>query len=119
MKNVNLPFVIKLDNNSENIALNVNKSSFNINNENVECDIEICAKQKQGRVKSISILDNIEKKELTQNNDYKMSIYFVKAGDTLWNIAKKFKVCMTDIIKTNNLENPDKLKIGERLYIVR
>ncbi len=119
VKNVNLPFVIKLDNNSENIALNVNKSSFNINNENVECDIEICAKQKQGRVKSISILDNIEKKELTQNNDYKMSIYFVKAGDTLWNIAKKFKVCMTDIIKTNNLENPDKLKIGERLYIVR
>ena len=119
VKSVKIPFGIKFDNSSENIILNVNKSSFNINNENVECDIEISAKQKQGRVKNISILDNIEKQELTQNSDYKMSIYFVKAGDTLWNIAKRFKVCMNDIIKTNNLENPDKLKIGERLYIVR
>lgn len=119
VKTISFPFVVKLESEDENINFDISKSSLNINNENIACDIEIVAKQNQGSKRNISILENIETKERKEENDYKMSIYFVKTGDTIWNIAKKFKVCMKDIIKINNLENPDNLKIGERLYILR
>ena len=48
-----------------------------------------------------------------------MFMYFVKQGDTIWEIAKKFRVCMEDIIKLNSLENPDRINIGDALYIMR
>ena len=48
-----------------------------------------------------------------------MFMYFVKPGDSIWKIAKKFKVCMNDIISINNIENPDKINVGDRLYIMK
>ena len=48
-----------------------------------------------------------------------MVIYFVKQGDTIWNIAKRFRVSMQEIIKLNGLENPDRINIGDVLYIMR
>ena len=46
-----------------------------------------------------------------------MVIYFVKEGDTLWKIAKKFKSTMEEIATVNNIEDVDKLNVGEQLYI--
>ena len=69
-----------------------------------------------------SLVDNTENVEITESSmedDYKMFMYFVKPGDSVWNIAKKFKVCMNDIIDLNKLENPNKLNVGDRLYIMR
>ena len=43
--------------------------------------------------------------------------YIVKKGDTLWNIAKRFKSTVRDIAKVNGIENPDRIDIGEKLYI--
>ena len=60
-----------------------------------------------------------ECKECGDNLDYKMCIYFVKPGDTVWEIAKEFKVSSKNIIAANNLDNPDKIKVGERLYIMK
>ena len=34
-------------------------------------------------------------------------------------ISKRFKVPMDDIIRINGLENPDRINIGDRLYIMR
>ena len=44
-------------------------------------------------------------------------IYFVQKGDTLWKIAKKYRVPMDMLIKINRLENPDLLNVGQRLLI--
>ncbi len=44
-------------------------------------------------------------------------IYFVRPGDTVWKIAKKYNVAPTLIAEINNLENPDVLNIGQRLLI--
>ena len=46
-----------------------------------------------------------------------MVIYFVKKGDTLWKIAKKFKSTIEDIARINNIEDVDKIDIGQQLYI--
>lgn len=45
--------------------------------------------------------------------------YTVKSGDNLSSIAKKNGVTSSQIIKWNNLKNPDKLRIGQKLEIYR
>ena len=70
-------------------------------------------------MKKISVIESVEILEGKQDEDYKMFMYFVKPGDSVWNIAKKFKVCMDDIIELNKLEKPNKLNVGDRLYIMR
>ena len=46
-----------------------------------------------------------------------MVIYFVKPGDTLWKIAKKFRSTIEDIARVNNIEDIDKIYPGQQLYI--
>ncbi len=52
----------------------------------------------------------------TENN-YSGFFYTVKAGDTLWSIAKTYKVPMKVIAKANNLSNPNTLFPGQKLII--
>jgi len=48
-----------------------------------------------------------------------MVIYFVKPGDTLWKIAKRFRSTIDDIARVNGIEDIDKLEIGKQLFIPR
>lgn len=43
--------------------------------------------------------------------------YTVSAGDTLWNIARKFNVPLDELIAANNLTTPDRLHPGQVLVI--
>ena len=47
-----------------------------------------------------------------------MVIYFVKPNDSVWDIAKKFKVSSESIINLNNLEDGN-IFSGEKLYIMK
>ena len=44
-------------------------------------------------------------------------LYVVVSGDNISTIAKKFGVKSSDIVRVNNLQNPDKLKVGQQLKI--
>jgi len=44
-------------------------------------------------------------------------VYFVQPGDTLWEIGKKFKVALEDLIKINNLAKPNQLAVGQLIII--
>ncbi len=118
VKSVTLPFMVKSEV-EEGLEFSITKKQFEVNNENVNCDIEISYKQSQNSLKTITIIEDVTTKECEEEKDYKMFMYFVKPGDTIWKIAKKFKVCMNDIISINNIENPDKINVGDRLYIMR
>lgn len=118
VKKVNIPFMVKNEIENE-LEFNVVKKEFTVSGENVDTDITLSYKKSNNNLKKISIIDNIESKEPEEENEYKMFMYFVKPGDSVWKIAKKFRVCMQDIISVNNLENPDKINVGDRLYIVR
>ena len=43
--------------------------------------------------------------------------YVVQSGDSPARIAKKFKVSYADLLKANNIEDPKKLQIGQKLVI--
>ena len=46
-------------------------------------------------------------------------IYVVQRDDNLWKIARRYKVNMEELIEYNNLEEPDRLEIGQKITIPR
>ncbi len=68
---------------------------------------------------NISIVGDIEGSSLDHSGLNSINIYVVKSGDTLWNIAKKYKTSVDKITKTNQIENPDIIHVGEKLLIIR
>ena len=43
--------------------------------------------------------------------------YVVQAGDTLGALAKKYNVTLEQLMKWNNIKNPDILTVGKHLVI--
>ena len=64
-----------------------------------------------------------EKDEYILNNKNKpqtkpsKNIYIVKKGDTLKNISEKLNVSIKDLLKLNNLNNPNKIYIKQKLTL--
>ena len=46
-----------------------------------------------------------------------LTIYVIQHGDTLWKIAKKYASTIDDLVKLNNIEDPDVVKVGHKLII--
>lgn len=69
--------------------------------------------------KSISASANAQSKPVQNNNytgDY--TVYRVKSGDSIWEIARKFpKITEEDILRVNNLSRSDKIHPGQKLKI--
>lgn len=119
VKNIKLPFMMKFEDENSDIDFNISRKVFTVREENVDLELEISAKRENNNMKNISIIENIEMTDAEEDSDYKMFMYFVKQGDTIWKIAKRFRVSMEEIIRINNLENPDRINIGDALYIMR
>ena len=67
---------------------------------------------------NFAVLSNVEVGEPYIQNGYALSVYFVKDGETLWEIAKDMKVSPDDILEQNpTVELP--VKAGDKLYIYR
>ena len=66
---------------------------------------------------SLDVIKNINVEENKKCDLYSMTIYFVKPGDTLWKIAKMFKSTVKDIAEVNEIEDVNKINVGEQLYI--
>ena len=84
---------------------------------NCNIDMEVVGNVSENR--SINLIDEVNQEESEKNQDYSVVVYIVKPGDTLWNIAKKFRTTVDFIVRTNGIENPDKIDVGQKLYIPR
>ena len=65
----------------------------------------------------ISVIDNITEERMDEMEDYSVIIYVVRSGDTLWKIAKRYGSTVDDIVRVNGIENPDRINVGEKIYI--
>ena len=66
---------------------------------------------------NINVIEDITIEENREQEKYSLIIYFVKPGDTLWNIAKRFRSTINDIVKINQIEDKNKIDIGKQLFI--
>lgn len=86
-------------------------------NGNISCNISLEFEINVSSSTKINIIDNLNVEENKNDKNYSMTIYFVKQGDTLWNIAKKFKSTIEDIVEVNAIEDANRIRVGQQLFI--
>ena len=84
---------------------------------NIEAKIDLQFILNMSNTIEINIIDEVNIDESRDKQIYSMIIYFVKPGDTLWKIAKKFRSTVLDIARVNNIEDVDKIYSGQQLFI--
>ena len=60
---------------------------------------------------NISVIDAITETDEQRKDNYSLIIYFVKPGDTVWKVAKKYGSTVDEIARVNELETTDKLNV--------
>lgn len=94
------------------------KDNFIITSDgNIDINIELQFSALISSKEKLNIIENVNLEECRTEDIYSMIIYFVKKGDTLWKIAKKFKSTIEDIARINGIEDINKIYPGEQLYI--
>lgn len=100
------------------IKIDVRRENIVIANGNIEANISLSVIVTIENVDKIIVVGNIE--EVPQEEDFtSMYMYIVKKGDTLWDIAKRYKTSVAKITNINNIEDENKLDIGQKLLIIR
>lgn len=82
-------------------------------NVNLEFLIDVSQREDVNIVSDIKVEPIPEER----NQSSSLVVYYVKEGDTLWKIAKRFRSTVDEIASVNSIENVEKLSIGEQLYI--
>ena len=97
--------------------IDIKRNDFIVNNSSINMSIELEFNVNSSKNEKLNIIDEISINENKDSNIYSMVIYFVKQGDTLWKIAKKFKSRVEDIASVNEIDNQNIIHIGQQLYI--
>ena len=56
---------------------------------------------------------------LTKQSDLINNYHIVQTGENLTEISNKYDLKVTDLIELNNLNNPDSVKVGQKLIIIK
>ena len=104
-----------------NVSARINDVALVVTQNGKNIDIKIVIKLDVSieSILNISSISNIEDGPLDLKDISSINIYVVKKGDTIWKIAKKYKTSMDNIIKTNNVENPNQILEGQKLLVIR
>ena len=87
-----------------------------ISDGNIDFNLNLQFSTELSDIKQIKTINQINVVNKEEQNDCNMIVHIVKGGDTLWNIAKKYKTTVNTIKEINCIEN-EELNIGEKLYI--
>ena len=67
----------------------------------------------------MNVITDLNVEENREIDNYSIIIYFVKPGDTLWKNKKKFRSTVENIVKINEIEDENKIYVGQQLFIPR
>ena len=95
----------------------IRQNDFVVRDGVIEMTIGVQFDISEQKNKELSIIKDVTIEEMKNCDSYSMVIYFVKPGDSLWKIAKMFKSTVDDIAKINDIEDRNKINVGEQLYI--
>lgn len=122
-KKVTVPFEQTVDGILENCKIEtnteVNSQEFINQLGTVNSNLDLNFETNTYRTTAIPVINDIVVEEQDDLEDYSVIIYVAKQGDTLWKIAKRFGSTVDDIVRVNGIEKPDKLNVGEKIYIPR
>ena len=125
-KNTVIPFNFNVDftgvNPDSNIETNVEigLQDFVITTDgNIDVKIDVIFSVMCLKNIEINIIDDIKEDESRNIKTCSLVIYYVKSGDTLWKIAKRFGSTVDEIARINGIENENKLSVGQQLFIPR
>lgn len=116
---IKIPFIYKSNDDIDDIDYILKNISIKVSGENINIFAEIENSMENSKMINLDIITEINETCDLEEDDYNLIVYFVKQRDTLWKIAKMFKVPLEDLIKINKLENPDRLNIGDKIYIMK
>ena len=97
--------------------IEVRRDDFIVNNGTIDTNIVLEFNVSINKSDKVNIINEISMDENRENSIYSMVIYFVKPGDTLWKIAKKFRSTVDDIVRVNEIEDENKVYASQQLYI--
>lgn len=124
LKAQTIPFNVNLDcqgvsqNSNLNTKIEIVAQDFIIMpDESIETNIELEISVDVSKMMEVRVIDNVEVAEDNDENIYSIVVYFVKPGDTLWNIAKRFKSTIKAISSVNGIEDENKINVGQQLFI--
>ena len=96
-----------------------NTSSYKVGNDRIDSDY--CFKDYPSLIKTrkLNHLDSRENNSSNNStsNDIKPSVYIVKKGDTLSQIAAMYNLTYQNLAKYNNISNPDLIYPGQQIKI--
>ena len=125
-KKIVVPFNFNVDfpgvNQNANVETNVEigLQDFVITaDDSIDVKVDIIFNVTMAKSADINVIDDIKEEENRNVCTCSLVIYYVKDGDTLWKIAKKFGSTVEEITRINGIENADKLNIGQQLFIPR
>ena len=124
LKNISQPFTFNMDcigatpTSKIETNIEITLQDFTIMpDESIDIKIDLEFIVNLSNNQKLQVIEEISIDETRQNERCSLIIYFVKQGDTLWNIAKKFRSTVANIVKMNQIEDENKINIGQQLFI--
>ena len=125
IRNSKIPFEYSVDiEDSENmnnkLTIEVASQDFIVQEQGiVTSNINLNMENNMYKNTNINVMNEIQTNGEREEQDYSIVLYIVKKGDTLWNIAKQYGSTVEDIVRTNGIEDENKINIGQKLFIPR
>ena len=105
----------------QNVMTNVSvtKKDVALSGGNVEANIGLRVNVDIDNIDKVTIIQDIDEQNINEDDFDSMYIYIVKKGDTLWSIAKKYKTTVSKIANVNNINDENKIDVGQKLLLIR
>jgi LysM repeat protein len=124
VKSITIPFNYNMSCTGVNEESNINtqiqvlmQDFIVMSDESIDVKIDLEFAVNISNSQNINVIQEIDVSENGANEKSSIIIYFVKRDDTLWKIAKRFKSTVSAIAKINDIEDENKINVGEQLFI--